>query len=157
MRRNDQGQDLGDSPVLLTNTSYGTGKYNGFQPEVAWPKPIEGKRDERGFDISNGNTITHIQLPKGTHIIRYGPTSGSYTAPEGSLYSQLGLPYVRETCEYHVLEVIADSITVFCIVDKGKVASIFDSPGGGIQYKHPKSLNQLMNCGDDSVLKEIVQ
>ena len=126
MRRNDLGEDLGDSLVLLTNPKYGTGQYVGFQPVVKWPDPVEGVRDKNGFDISNGNSISRIQLPKGTRIIRYGPTTGSYTAPEGSSFSLLGLPYVRETCEYHVFEVKADSISVFCIVHMGRVAAAFD-------------------------------
>lgn len=114
--------------------------------------------DEHGFDKrnieENGYYYIEISLPRDTIIIRYGSEDGSYTAPEGSEYEELGLPYIKEEVQFHKYKVKVDSITVYCKVDKGKVAPIFDSPGGAIQYYHKdQSIGDLV---DDKILERII-
>lgn len=114
--------------------------------------------DENGFDTrnleKNGQYFIEINLPQNTIIIRYGSESGRFTAPEGSEYEKLGLPYVKESIQFHKYRVRADSITVFCKVEKGKVAPIFNSPGGAIQYFHrDRSIGDLVK---DKILERII-
>lgn len=79
-------------------------------------------------------------LLKGTIIARYGTPFGSFATDFGVPYHMLGLPYIKETVEYHVYRVLKD-IQVF----KGVVAPIFNSPGGGVQYFfHKEKLNALI-------------
>lgn len=127
----------------LSNTAYGTGAIDEYgDPVIDWNtwSALSRFSDENGFDIrnveANGKYIIEIQLPKSTLLIRYGPESGSFTAPKGTLYEELSLPYIEETVEYNEYRVIAESISVLCVVDKGKVAPMFNSIGGGVQYYH---------------------
>ncbi len=50
-----------------------------------------------------------------------------------------GLPYVKETIEYHEFKVTED-LSVECRVDKGMVAPKFLSDGGAIQFMHKQPL-----------------
>lgn len=97
-----------------------------------------------GFDKDNnepnGSYKMKVKLKRGVKIIRYGSEMGSFTAPKGSEYSLLALPWVQDSVEYHEYEVIADGITVVCQVWRGKVAPAFDSPGGAVQYKHEENI-----------------
>ena len=132
----------------LSSPDYGTGKTRktekGEVPEVNWKKLKFA--DRHGFDIrnreKNGNYIIEVKLPFGTKLLRYGGEGGHYTAPLGTPYEQLSLPYKKETVEYHEYVVIANEITVICKVDKGIVAPGFDSDGGAIQYLHHETIGE---------------
>ena len=148
IRKNDEGKILGNAKVLLQKQEYGTGEYHGFTPIVKWEEYRQNCSDKDGFDTNNvetnGEYLIEVCLPKGTHLIRFGSETGRFTAPEGTPYDQLGLPYVRESVEFHEYTVIADSVKVLCKVKQGKVAPIFDSPGGGIQYLHFSTIRESM-------------
>ena len=109
----------------------------------AWTEPNE-LVDEKGFDKTdvddNGEYNQIIILPKGTKLCRYGVETGKTTAPIGTPYQLMALPYKKETLEYHEYEVIADGVLVQCIVTKGRAAAMFDSEGGAIQFVHQRRI-----------------
>ena len=146
-RRNDAGEPLGTEPVRLTRAEYGTGDWIGYYPVVRWEAYRQDFADGDGFDQrhreENGDYLMEVSLPKGTLLLRYGSERGHFTAPLHTPYETLGLPYVRETVEYHEYRVVADGLKVFCIVKRGRVAPMFDSAGGGVQYLHPNSIREL--------------
>ena len=118
---------------------------------------IENERiDADGFDKGNieseGKYKVDIVLPYGKLICRYGNERGRLTTDIYSDYDELGLPYVKETVEYHVYKVIADGLKVRCTVSKGRVAPMFNSPGGANQYKHYQSIAKEL---DDNKLEEV--
>lgn len=45
-----------------------------------------------------------------------------------------------------------DGVQKKCMVQRGKVAPMFDSPGGAVQYKHYQSIAKEL---DDGVLMEV--
>lgn len=143
IRKNDSGQILKGNKKL-SKKEYGSGSFDSKgEPIVNW-NLLSKYADENGFDTRNieeggGYTIT-IELPYGTHIIRYGNPTGRFTAPKATRYEDLALPYVKETVEYNEYRVIAEKIKVVCIVEKGKVAPGFGSKGGATQYMHPMSI-----------------
>lgn len=155
--RNDLGERVSGYPSLRKEV-YWSGEY--YSNDERRPRPDYEKwlqhADEHGFDLTCanalGNYIEQIKLPKGTHIIRYGADSGRYTAPKGTNFDQLSLPWKRRECEYHEYVVIADSITVACIVTKGFAAPGFECVGGGVQYRHSDTIIQSINLG---VLDEV--
>ena len=59
----------------------------------------------------------------------------------------MGLHYVKETVEYHVYRVIANDYKVQCTVIKGRVAPMFFSGGGAVQYKHFQSIAKEKQLG----------
>lgn len=147
-RKNYKGEELGDKRRVLSNPAYGNGKVdkNG-DPEVVWKRYITVKHDH-GFDRSNkeanGKYLIEIELPKGTEILRYGTEAGNYTAPKGTPYEKLALPYLKETLEYNEYRVITDGLKVKCQVKKGVVAPSLDSSGGAVQYWHYEPIYLLV-------------
>lgn len=138
-------------PRRLKKPEYGTGKIDTLgDPEVDWSF-LSKEADVHGFDItnleSNGKYVIEIELPPGTIIIRYGRESGKYTAPEGTDYEKLAMPYVKETVPYYKYKVISKNVLVTCVVEKGKVAPGFDSDGGAIQYYHRLTIFQSVREG----------
>ena len=127
--------------IQLRDPSFGTGDFdtNG-DPIVDWKKFEADDSDEFGFykdNVENGGIYyLDISLPFGTMLARYGNEYGHYTAPIGTKYEELSLPYLEESVEYHEYRVIADSIVVRCEVRKGRVAPKFNCPGGGVQFYH---------------------
>lgn len=129
----------------LRKPEYGTGEFDSdMNPIPNWNLVIDG--DGHGFDKHhkepNGDYIMKVVLPRHTRLVRYGTEAGSYTAPLGTKYEELSLPYKKESVYYHEYEVIARAITVFavrrgCFVDRGRAAPGFDYPGGALQYFHP--------------------
>lgn len=153
--RNYKGEKIESIPQLI-KPEYGTGKtFKNGMPQINWPEP-DDDRDSNGFDKhnveENGQYIIKTKLPQGTVIIRYGREAGSFSAPEGTKYEELSLPYKKETVEYNRYRVISNDLEVECIVDKGRVAPAFGSKGGGIQYKHNKG---IINLIQDKVLERI--
>jgi len=130
----------------LKSPEYGTGEIDMYgQPVVDWSKLSE-YADKNGFDKrnieKNGKYIIEMRLPRGTEIIRYGSEMGHFTAPVGTSYEQLALPYEKETVEYHKYRITARFLLVTCIVEKGIVAPGFGSPGGGVQFLHPITIRE---------------
>ena len=80
-------------------------------------------------------------------LCRYGEETGSFTAEKGTPYELLGLPYNKESVEYHEYEVVGDNLRVRCVVIKGMVAPAFSSQGGVTQYKHSKRIIQEIADG----------
>ncbi len=107
--------------------------------------------DRFGFDRtnieSNGKYTEEIELPINTMLCRYGGEMGFTTTLLNTPYEKLGLPYVKETQEYHEYEVIANGVTVKCIVTKGRVAPAFHSEGGAIQFLHKRTILEELNSG----------
>lgn len=119
--------------------------------------------DNRGFDITknlnphpNGDdTAWYVTtlLPKGTKLLRYGNEGGQYTAPIGTKYEELSLPYKEECLEYYEYEVIGScEVCLCCIVQQGVVAPGFDMPGGGVQYYHSRAVIDLVK---DKILRRV--
>ena len=143
--RNDKGKII-DGKKKLLKREYGLGDfYSNGEPMVNW-NLLSKYADNNGFDKrnieKNGKYKIKMKLPYGTIIIRYGNPTGRFSAPKGTKYEDLALPYVRETMEYNEYRVIADKISVVCIVEKGLVAPGFGSKGGAIQYLHPISMKE---------------
>lgn len=147
--KNDKGEFISGKKKLLKK-EYGTGEfYQNGEPKINWSLLSEFA-DNNGFDKrnieENGKYKIEVELPYGTIIIRYGNSSGNFSAPKGTKYEDLALPYVKETVEYNEYRVIAKKINVVCIVEKGIVAPGFESNGGAVQYMHPISLKEsIMN------------
>lgn len=149
---NYKGESVVGVKRKLLKPEYGTGKEDEYGiPLVKWGYFLTAEADNEGFDTeheeSNKKHTIEITLPKGTVILRYGDENGRYTAPKGTAYEELALPYVPETMEYNEYEVIADGLTVQCIVTKGKVAMSIEGTGGGVQYKHNEPITRLIRKG----------
>lgn len=140
--KNDKGQIITGKKELL-NENFGTGEFwpNG-EPVINWN--FLEHADDDGFDVTNieenGKYKMKIILPYGSMLIRYGSETGNFTAPKGTKYEELALPYIKDTVEYNEYRVIAKGIKVICVVEKGIVAPGFGSSGGAIQYLHPMSM-----------------
>jgi hypothetical protein len=121
--------------------------------QVNWNLLINA--DEHGFDLNgcmeNGKHIMpDYILPKGMRIIRYGGNQGNFTAPLGTPYEKLSLPFLQESRVYHEY-VVNKSCKVVCVVTKGYVAKGFSSEGGAIQFFHARKIYELQR---EKVLKE---
>ena len=81
-------------------------------------------------------------LQPGTRIDRYGSNRGSFVSPEGTPFRNRGLPSSRAGDPYSSFTV-KKPITV-----RGGIAAPWtDSPGGGVQYLLPRSVQDLLNEG----------
>ncbi len=96
--------------------------------------------------------IKETQRQTGSILIRYGSEIGHYTAPKGTDYDKLALPYKQETIEYNEYQVTHSEGINVCEVYKGRVAPAFDSEGGAIQYYHPITIRESVRKG---ILKRI--
>ena len=101
--------------------------------------------DKDGFDIRED--ICEIVLPVGTRLVRYGYETGSYTAPAGTAYEELSLPYKKASIPYHEYVVRSSCSVQLCLVRKGIVAPGFNSKGGGVQFKHTCSILEEISRG----------
>ncbi len=153
IKRNYRG-DIIRGPKKLALSKYGTGETyendDGETEEAVDWKQIRHTDDKHsGFDVrhveENGKYKMPYELPIGTKILRYGNTRGFFTAPIGTPYEKLSLPYVKESVEYHEYEVVADGIVVTCVnVEKGIVAPGFGSLGGAVQYRHMERIGESL-------------
>lgn len=156
LRYNCFGQLLLNDFPSLKDPSYGHVDELG-RMIIHWTKEnkdVDGKGFDKNHRESNGEYIQQVVLPKGVILCRYGNPNGQLTAPQGTPYEQLALPYDKETIAYHEYEVIADNVTVTCIVTKGRTYKMFDSPGGATQYLHPQSIRDEIA---DLKLKEVFE
>lgn len=147
--RNDKGQLISGIRQVL-RPEYAVGFSQNKEPIIDWSF-LSKYADENGFDTrnleKNGRYIIDTQLPYGTVIIRYGSEMGRFSAPKGTDYSELALPYLQDTVEYNEYQVLASKLFVRCIVTKGRVAPGFDSNGGAIQYLHKHTIRNLVSQG----------
>ncbi len=145
------GVDITNTRILLLSPDYGYVDENNI-PHIEWGSETE-KCDRNGFDKefrpvdgSNVYIIKDFVLQRGTMLCRYGTPTGYFTTIKGTSYDSLGLPYVRETIEYHEYKVSED-ILVECRVVKGKVAPKFKSEGGAIQFLHKQTIKRECEGG----------
>lgn len=155
--KNRYGERVSGFPCLRKR-KYGTGEfYSGDKrrPMVDYERWLVSS-DENGFDVTKtndkGQYIIEIELPVGTELIRYGSPEGRYTAPKGTKYEELSLPWDERTCEYHEYIVNEKNEKVICIVDMGSIAPGFEYKGGGIQYMHKLNIHESLKQG---ILKEV--
>lgn len=150
------GQNINDKRILLIDSQYGYVDESNI-PHINW-----GNEDDicdiDGFDKTkcvDGNIykITDYIIPKGTYICRYGFPGGLFTTLKGTPYELLGLPYIKDTIEYHEYKVTED-LKVDCIVTKGIVAPKFNSDGGAIQFFHRQTIAE--EC-EDGILEEVFE
>ena len=149
--RNWAGQTITkDNAYILRKDSFGKKDESG-KIVVDWERCTPAFADGEGFDLrhkeENGLHRMLIQLPIGTELIRYGSPGGSYTAPKGTQFEELSLPHERDSLEYNEYRVIADGVLVqVCQAERGKVAPMFEMPGGGVQYYHgEESVQDLLD------------
>ena len=139
------------NPFQLASPDFGTGGTDKYgNPIIDWEGHRTDYADEYGFDKrnieENGQYIITYILPKDAVLVRFGTEWGQYTAPQNTAYKELALPYTIESVEYHEYRVIADGLTVQCVVNKGRVAPMFLQPGGGVQYRHKKAIRFLIKA-----------
>lgn len=131
MLRNDKGEFILGIPELAKK-EFGTGDrdIHGW-PVVRWELVKEAPY-AADFGYDNRFKIINVVLAPGMLIVRYGRTDGSFVTEYGTPYEKIGLPYKKETIEYHVYRVVKE--TTADMIIKGISAAAFDSEGGGVQY-----------------------
>lgn len=147
--RNYKGEIISGIKTL-SQSKFGSGlTYPNGDPMVNWGLLSEFADDD-GFDTRNIEKNKHykirMRLKKGIIIIRYGSETGRFTAPKGTKFDELSLPYSIDSLEYNEYKVVS-SIKVACIVEKGIVAPGFERVGGGIQFLHNKTIIELLKNG----------
>ena len=112
-----------------------------------------GKKGEARFYADDGRPIypsndgavgliVTVTLPSGDVLTRYGKPTGRYVSPDGMTFEQRALPSTTNEGDFHV----------YCVerpidgVQKGKIAPWFGRLGGGIQYKLPDRIVNLMEA-----------
>ncbi len=139
MAFNSDGQWVEAKDLKLKSPEYGEVLPDG-RIIVHWKEEddtVDGDGFDKSYEGSDGY-YDEVILPIGSKLCRYGTPAGYLTAPIGTPYEHLGLPYIKETREYHEYRVVADN----CKVKRGKVSPMFDSPGGGTQYLHPETIEE---------------
>ena len=114
-----------------TKTSENVGKWKNPDGSTKWPA-------NDGFK----GTPIKTTLQPGTKIDRYGDTSGIFAAPKGTSFNERSLAPGSENGPYNAYEVIRPFD-----VQAGTTAPWFDQPGGGMQYKLPMSVKELIMQG----------
>lgn len=111
----------------------------------------KGKKGEDRFYSDDGapiyplndgavGDVKVITLKAGSGLVdRYGRSSGRYLSPEGTPIEQRSLSKDAKKQTYHVYKVIRDIENV----EEGLIAPWFNDPGGGIQYRLPKTIDEL--------------
>lgn len=146
--RNCNGEEINEKDRELEDPAFGTGEYDAHGcPIIDWGFYLT-EPEYHGFKMKDGKPccIDYI-LPYGSIILRYGTEYGHYSAPKGTPYESLSLPYKKETLAYNEYQVMADGIKVQCIVKKGEVAASRNSKGGGTQFFHKEPIHHLVGSG----------
>ena len=111
----------------------------------------KGKKGEDRFYSDDGapiyplndgavGNVKVITLKAGAGLVdRYGRSSGRYLSPEGTPIEQSSLSKDAKKQTYHVYKIIRDIENV----EEGLIAPWFNEPGGGIQYRLPKTIDEL--------------
>lgn len=100
--------------------------------KIDWP-------DNDGF-IGTPGTIT---LEPGTRIDRFGDNYGTFVSPEGIPYKNRALApetYKKQYTAYDVVQPLENTLS-------GPIASHFNEPGGGLQFKLPNNIEALLKDG----------
>ena len=92
--------------------------------------------------------IVTVTLPAGDVLTRYGGPGGRYVSPDGMTFEERALPSTTSEGDFHVYRVERPIDGV----QKGKIAPWFGRLGGGIQYKLPDHITNLM---ESSLLREM--
>ena len=87
-------------------------------------------------------TPKNVTLQPGAKIDRYGYESGSYVSPQGTSYEMRALVPGTEAKPYNVYEVVKPIDAL-----GGEIAPWFNQPGGGIQLKLGKTIQELLDGG----------
>lgn len=125
------GMAIGVSSTLGTCLFQGINPFEGIK---AYP-PKYGFKGEPVDDM----------LEPGTVIDRYGKLDGSFAAPEGTSFSERGLPMVLKSSSYSRYLVVNP-----IPVQSGTAAGsfLFASPGGGTQFYFPNhNIQYYINQG----------
>jgi len=112
-----------------------------------------GKEGEARFYADDGRpiyptndgavgVIVTITLPAGDVLTRYGRPTGRYVSPDGMTFDERALPSSTSEGDFHIY-IVERSIDG---VEKGKIAPWFGRAGGGIQYKLPDRIVNLMEA-----------
>ena len=146
MVRNWEGKPIRQAKIVRDPSYLKPDPNDGGKMIINWYGP---RADCRGFDKEhrepNGLHRMLVELPVGTMLLRYGTPGGYYTAPKGTAYEELSLPFEKDSMEYNEYRVINRSLTVeVCQCERGRAAPLFDQPGGGIQYYHKQSVAELV-------------
>ena len=118
-----------------------------------------GKKGEARFYADDGRpiypsndgavgVIVTVTLPAGDLLTRYGKPTGRYVSPDGMTFEQRALPSTTSEGDFHVYRVERPIDGV----QKGKIAPWFGRTGGGIQYKLP---DRIVNLMEASMLREV--
>jgi uncharacterized Zn-binding protein involved in type VI secretion len=124
-----------DAPAVRPDTS--TANYG---PDAKYQKP-DGSWDWPPNEGFAGTPKTET-LPVGTRIDRFGHEGGSYLSPEGTPFPDRALAPKSVNDPYHAYKVVKP-----LEVRSGEIAPAFDQPGGGIQYKAPAKVSELIRDG----------
>lgn len=138
MIRNWEGKPIKQAKILRDESYLYVNELG--ETDINWSSP---GADDEGFDVEhrepNGHWRMLVELPVGTLLLRYGTPGGYFTAPKGTSYEELSLPYEKDSMEYNEYRVINKSLLVeVCQGERGRAAPLFDQPGGGVQYYHGK-------------------
>ena len=149
------GEEISPTDIVVQDEKFGSVDNLGIV-HINWAEESDiadanGFSKLERFEESNSFVIYNYVIPKGTMLCRYCLPTGRFTTLKGTAYEKLGLPYVKETIEYHEYMVSLD-LMVDCFVTKGIVAPAFYSEGGAIQFMHRQSIN--LEC-QDGLLKEV--
>lgn len=117
------GQSMAMGVAIGVSSTLGTCLFQGINP-------FDGMK---AFPPENGfkGAVSDDILEPGTVIDRYGGPDGRFAAPEGTGFSERGLPLVSKAAHYHRY-LIMEPIPVL----RGTAAGSFwfASPGGGTQF-----------------------
>lgn len=114
-----------------------------------------GKDGDERFYADNGTPIyppndgavgeiRYVILPAGSEILtRYGGELGYYVSPEGISFTARALPRTTNMQNFHRYRITGDIPGVAL----GKIAPWFGKEGGGIQYKLPARIRDLIDTG----------
>lgn len=121
-----------------------------------------GKKGAARFYADNGRPvypandgavghIAKITLRAGSVILtRYGAATGRYVSPADTPFEQRALPMTTDESDFHTY-VVRRNIEG---VEKGLIAPWFGQAGGGIQYKLPDRISNLLD-GEEPFLEEV--
>ena len=128
--------DIADNTIKSSANSSGASKWIDDAGNIVWPP-------NQGFASTPKPTV----LQPGTRIDRYGYEGGSFVSPKGVPFQNRSLPHGSETKPYNVYEVVKPIHGL-----KGNAAPWFDQPGGGLQYKLNRTIQELL---DDGSIKKV--
>ncbi len=133
---------VSEQKVLVHNTC---GKVStSTKPNTSWYNE-DGSPNYPPYDGVVLGTIEKVVLKEGTKLGRYGKirNDSKYVTEVGCSPDELSLPPWTNPQEYFELIIKKDIPNV----EKSQIAPWGDSPGGGTQYRLPKSIKELIDEG----------